>query len=191
MTSKKIVGALTLLPLFAAVSNLSCGGSSNSSSPTPAASPAAVPSPSPSASPALTWVSVTEVVTFCSSSTCSGGNGFTVNSNGNYLVGDGSAGSGTITGSELTSLSLVAEPVAAQTGLGLSCVPTPPSIGALSFQLTMTYSDQTSQQIIDINSANSCYYGSAALADALQNDVRQLELKYDPQPAPSPSPSAS
>lgn len=187
MPSLKLFGTLVLIAVFAALFQISCGSSPAPSNPGPVqtATPFAIPSPAPSPSPVPpplpTWASVTELVNFCDYPHCAGGNGFTVISDGTYLIGDGSKGSGSITARELTLLSSLAAPVAAQTGFGLSCVPTALVLGALRYELTLTYSDDSSQQIIDVNGQTSCYYGDPALDNALHDETRVLEIKYDSQ----------
>lgn len=131
------------------------------------------------------WLSITEVVSFCDYPVCSGGDGFTVLSDGSYQIGNGAQGSGVLTPSELASLAAVANPVAIQSGPEWSCSPIIQLAGASRYELTMSYRDQTSRQIISLDTRNLCNFGNRRFNEALHEELHGLELKYDPRSLPS------
>jgi hypothetical protein len=202
MKNRALAGSILLIlagALVGALGQVSCGGSDSSGTgttatttdvpptlPTPVPTPTGLPTDGP-----RSWTAVAEVVTFCDTPSCSGGDGFMVDSSGAYTIGDGSLGSGNITPDELAALSAAADPVAAQNGLGMSCSGTLSIPGASRYQMAMAYDDQTTQMIISIDDKQTCYYGNQQKAVALHEQMRRLEQEYDPRGQGSPGPTSA
>jgi len=134
------------------------------------------------------WVQVAER-TSCEAlnpSYCAGLYGFTVTSDGRYVVGpadDGAQAVGSISGAERAQLSADAALVVGSLGGGLQCDGAG-SVPGVSDAVDLTDSRDGLSRVYDLGLKGTCYRGGRDHATRLHDDLKALLLKYYPRPFP-------
>ena len=176
--------------------NLSCGGGSNNGAQAPGqAAPPPTASPSPT-SGAQGWTSLSEN-TSCAvvgADLCAGAYGFSVDMNGNYIVGPSPSGltlTGQITAAELSALTVDANALAASSPAGsnqsCSTIGVQPGVDD-SANITLTSGAVSSYYLQSGTAGSLCTEGDPGSAQSTYATIHSLLLKYYGVPFPPLAP---